>query len=934
MANRSVKYSLIADLRGFTPQIEQASASVKKLGNDLTSMEPSAVKTRAALTTVGDAAGKMGLVAAAGLGASVKAAMDWESAWTGVLKTVDGTPAQLSKLEEGLRSLAVETGFAHGEVAAVAEAAGQLGISTGGIEAFTSVMLDMGVSTSLSAEEAATGLARLRNIMGGTEAEIRNTGSAMVELGNNFATTEGEILAMSMRVAGAGRQAGLTTSDVLGLSAAMSSVGIEAEAGGSAISLTMKRIGSEVETNGAKLEMFARVSGMSAEEFKAAWEDDAAGALTAFVAGLGDAERLGMSTNAVLRELGITGIREADSLLRLSSNAEMLGEALGVSAEGFRENKALAEEAGKFYGTSAQQVAQAWAQIKDAAIDVGSVILPVVSEVAGAVGALAKGFQALPGPVKDATGGLMGLAAIAGGSIWAFSKIVQTATDMRGAFTDLGVNMEGVNKRALAMRGGAAVAGGALLMLSSHADDANESLGSLSRVGGSALLGFAAGGPIGAALGAGAGLLGELAAGAKDVKSAIAGIDEAIKASDMDALAESQERMLEGYGRQTGIMAGLSATIPGLSAAYDKFAVDQDGVGEATERANAALVQARIEAGEYAGLGNVVASASSLVARAMRDAKGEALGVGGALSDASGQAHTFKSAMEALGAVLEGRADMRTYQASLDELTATLKRNGKNFNIATAAGRENQAALDGVASSAIKTAEGLKGMERRRFLEGTIGQIRTLGQQFGVPKRETNALIALLEEAGRKKVRPKVTVDADVSAAVRAKRLLDSIVSKTVRVTTLHETVRGGERRAYADGGRVVGPGTGTSDSIPALVSNGEYVIKAKAVDHYGPALFDRLNAMRFADGGLVGNRWRESSSAFTGQVSRVEAFGSSAQVAGLRAEVAALRADLAGFERARAGRAAVHAETTGRAAAEGMKRGGNAVAARRRRDV
>src|SRR5690606_34125378 len=276
-----------------TAKMKQGSESVKQFGTNLAALDKDGARARAAFSTVGDAAGKVGLAAAAGLGMVVKSAIDWETAWTGVLKTVDGSPAQLAKLEDGLRGLAVETGFAHEEVAGVAEAAGQLGISTGGIESFTRTMLDMGVSTNLSSEEAATGLARLRNIMGTTEGEIRNTGSAMVELGNNFATTEGEILAMSLRIAGAGRQAGLTTSDVLGLSAAMSSVGIEAEAGGTAISLTMKRIEKSVSDGDDTLDLFAKTAGMTSAEFSEAWGADASGALTSFVAGLGQAEASG-----------------------------------------------------------------------------------------------------------------------------------------------------------------------------------------------------------------------------------------------------------------------------------------------------------------------------------------------------------------------------------------------------------------------------------------------------------------------------------------------------------------------------------------------------------------------------------------------------------------------------------------------------------------
>ncbi|MGW1160356.1 phage tail tape measure protein [Streptomyces sp. NPDC002519] len=63
----------------------------------------------------------------------------------------------------------------------------------------------------------------------------------------------------------------------------------------------------------------------------------------------------------------------------------------------------------------------------------------------------------------------------------------------------------------------------------------------------------------------------------------------------------------------------------------------------------------------------------------------------------------------------------------------------------------------------------------------------------------------------------------------------------------------GGVVQYIPAGGAVVGPGTGTSDSIPALISNGEYVVKAAAVQKYGLAMFDRLNAGRYASGGLAG---------------------------------------------------------------------------------
>jgi Holliday junction resolvasome RuvABC DNA-binding subunit len=57
----------------------------------------------------------------------------------------------------------------------------------------------------------------------------------------------------------------------------------------------------------------------------------------------------------------------------------------------------------------------------------------------------------------------------------------------------------------------------------------------------------------------------------------------------------------------------------------------------------------------------------------------------------------------------------------------------------------------------------------------------------------------------------------------------------------------------FASGGRVRGPGTSTSDSILARLSNGEFVMRAAAVRHYGPSLMAAINSMRFAGGGMVG---------------------------------------------------------------------------------
>lgn len=503
MADRSVKVILGSQVTGLVNGVRTAKGAVEDFGKSATGWFD---KNRAGLDQISSSAIKVGAGLVAVAGFAVKSAMDWEQAWTGVLKTVDGTGPQLARLEDDLRSLAKETGFAHDEVAAVAEAAGQLGISTEGVADFAETMLAMGVSTNLTAEEAATTLARFRNIMGSTEPDIAKMGATIVGLGNNFATTEAEIAAMSLRIGGAGRQVGLTEAQVMGLSAAMSSVGIEAEAGGTALSLTMKRVEREVDAGGSKLQMFADVAGMSAEQFSTKWKTDAAGALTDFVAGLSTVDERGQSANAVLTELGITGIREADALLRLSGNAQGLAEALGMASEEWARGTALTEEAAKFYGTTGQQAKQAMASIRDAAIGAGDALLPAISGMLEGVAAIADAFGSLPGPVKGTVTALTGVSGItliaAGGLI----KLAGSARDTMRALAGLAEG-ESFSKKAMLIRAGAGAAGAALIGFSDKIGETNRSLGMLSETAGYAAMGFAVGGPWGAAIGGAIGLV-------------------------------------------------------------------------------------------------------------------------------------------------------------------------------------------------------------------------------------------------------------------------------------------------------------------------------------------------------------------------------------------------------------------------------------------
>lgn len=337
----------------------------------------------------------------AGMGLSVKAAMDFESAMTGVQKTTNLTGPELDALGESIRNMAKELPSSTTDIAAVAEAAGQLGIEKDNIMDFTKVVIDLANATNIVGEQGAQDMARFANIMGMSQKDFDRFGSTIVDLGNNSATTEAEILAMAMRLAGAGKQAGLSEADVLGMGTALSSLGIRAEAGGSAFSKVMTQMQVAVETNSSQLEDFARISGMTTKEFVRAWEDDAAGAIESFIIGLGDMDKHGKSATVMLDEMGITELRMADALRRTSGAQTLVTDSIKMANEAWGENTALTEEANLRYGTSESQLLIQKNRLQDVAITVGKQLLPHVVSLVEGIGDLISKFNDLDPKTQD-----------------------------------------------------------------------------------------------------------------------------------------------------------------------------------------------------------------------------------------------------------------------------------------------------------------------------------------------------------------------------------------------------------------------------------------------------------------------------------------------------------------------------------------------------
>lgn len=446
MADRSISVYLRAQVADFKRQMDEAGKTTRKVGEEaekaastattgLGRLTESATKNRESWDRAGTALTAFGAGTVAALGYATKAAVDWESAWAGVAKTVDGTDAELAAIEDGLRELARTLPASHQEIAAVAEAAGQLGVATGDIVSFTRTMIDLSETTNLSADEAATSIAQMMNVMQTAPDDVDNLGASLVALGNNGASTERDIIQMAQRIAGAGKIVGLTEGEVMGLANALASTGIEVEAGGSAISNIMIDISKAVSAGGADLESWAKVAGMSASDFAAAWKSDPADALTLMVEGLGRMNAAGGDVFATLSDLGQTDIRVTRALLSMANSGDLLRKSLELGNSAWEDNTALAIEASKRYETAESKIQVAKNSINDAAITLGETFLPAVAGAADAVASLAQWFGSLPAPVQELIGGLGGLVGVvslvAGGFLLTFPRVIQTVEAFR-----------------------------------------------------------------------------------------------------------------------------------------------------------------------------------------------------------------------------------------------------------------------------------------------------------------------------------------------------------------------------------------------------------------------------------------------------------------------------------------------------------------------
>lgn len=387
--------AMVVNIEGNTSGINNAVAAAqmkatnafKKVGSAATGMITGAVVATLAAVAVAMVAG-------------AKSAIDFEAAFAGVKKTLNGTEEDFKKVSDELINMARFLPQTATELAAIAQVAGQLGVQVDDVAKFTETIAKLGGATDLVGEQGATSMARFMKVIG---QPIKNTeafANVLVDLGNNSATTESEIIQLALNFGALGSQVGLTGEEVLAFSAAMREMGQPAAAGATALNKLFTQLNRAVLGEGGLAE-FADIAGMSMFEFQALAEESMAAAAQAVLSGLNEIGEAGQDQVKALDGVGLARDRVSRALISMAKNEEGLARARRIATDQLLEQNALEKEFAQRQNTVAGQMDILKSKVNSTAIRIGETLLPVIRKIVEALGRFFDGLFFVVGATKN-----------------------------------------------------------------------------------------------------------------------------------------------------------------------------------------------------------------------------------------------------------------------------------------------------------------------------------------------------------------------------------------------------------------------------------------------------------------------------------------------------------------------------------------------------
>lgn len=346
----------------------------------------------------------------------VQASNEVDSAYRDMRKTVNATDAEFEELKNAAIEFSQTSVTSSDTMLEMQALGGQLGVLSEDLQQFGEIGSNLDIATDLDAEDIALKLGQISNVLQLDIDGMQGFADALVRLGNNMPAQESAIMAVAQRFGAVASTANFSGEEVLAWSAAIAATGQRSEAAATAISNTVSGIEQAIATGGNDLKQFAAIAGMSADEFQESWKQGPTEALKAFINGLQTLNDSDESAVAALENMGITGVRQQQTLLALSRTIDSLDEALvmssnawnGVSDQWGQAGDAAIEAEKKSKGFSGTlSILQNNAQ--NVAASLGDGLIPYMKLASQVLEVVTDVLNNMPTPVKELLVGMGGL---------------------------------------------------------------------------------------------------------------------------------------------------------------------------------------------------------------------------------------------------------------------------------------------------------------------------------------------------------------------------------------------------------------------------------------------------------------------------------------------------------------------------------------------
>ena len=355
---------------------------VRALEKQTNGWADSLMNAKTALAGIGGAAA--GLVKVAGEAAK------FESAMAGVKKVVDGSSQQMAGLSDRIKQMSREIPLAAAELAAIAEAGGQLGVPIEKLETFVELAAKMSTAFNMTADEAGQAVAKLTNIFGLPIEQVEALGDAINTLGNTTAATESSIVEVLTRIGGTAKQFGLTAEQASALASTMLSMGVSAQVAGTGINALLNKL-QTASVQGKDFQDALATMGISAQQLAADIQNNPQAALTEFLRTL---ETLDKASRAeILTRL--FGAEFQDDIARLMNGLGQYEQALARVGDASQTAGAMSREFQAQLDATDNQLQLLKNAFDQVLITVGEGMLPFVRQWAFFLGSITKGVNAV-----------------------------------------------------------------------------------------------------------------------------------------------------------------------------------------------------------------------------------------------------------------------------------------------------------------------------------------------------------------------------------------------------------------------------------------------------------------------------------------------------------------------------------------------------------